>query len=280
MRRAPSLIFGTRERCGTGTEQGSQSGGGGLPQAPPAPVLSSTNTLTSQSQVPSCFSGISVTDISHTRFEWSDLAEMSSDLQTKRCCLLVKGTATASLGHMVGVTVPQGCTGPADVESPPSVWQHLLAVELFNVLMSPFFTSSPGSSGTCWASRWAVGEVMNINEEAFCLGVCLVFLPTRVGLVAMWPSQLGATWAMVTIFQSGKSLGGHGEGSLPLSKAGATTVWNVLSDMISSPPTFTFLVPVSLRSGIVNAESPMKRRLSTGPLSPQTGRGPALPAGS
>lgn len=40
----------------------------------------------------------------------------------------------------------------AQAESLPSIWQCLLAAELFNILMSPFFTSSTGSPRAHWAS--------------------------------------------------------------------------------------------------------------------------------
>lgn len=67
----------------------------------------------------------------------------------------------------------------AQAESLPSIWLCLLAIELFNILMSPFFTSSTGSPWARWAGGRAVGEVvMNINEAALCL-VCLLNVPSH-----------------------------------------------------------------------------------------------------
>lgn len=70
---------------------------------------------------------------------------------------------------MTGGDSLPGRVGPAAVASPwasigaagqaeslPSIWQCLLAVELFNILMSPFVTSSTGPPG----ARRAGGQLV------------------------------------------------------------------------------------------------------------------------
>lgn len=139
------------------------------------------------------------------------------------------------------------------------LWQGLFAVELFNILMSPFFmsfsTSPPGPA------RWAVGEiVMNINEATFPSVLLLSGPSARVGPSGgnlpddQGPSQHGAIRALDIHFQYEEvSPWGPGDDitvssfrveTLHLHKVGATTAtW-------PRSTTLCFLLLVNLEAGI------------------------------